>query len=103
MKQQEFCDAMGLELASWKAKIYDIIRKVDKLGTEERGKILANVQDMHMLVEDMETRIHELERECPTEWHPYKRAVDEAHVDMRAKYEETMKYIGEAAPFSVPG
>jgi hypothetical protein len=56
-----------------------------------------------MLVEDMESRIRQLEKECPTERHPYKQALDEAHVDMRAKYEETMGYIGKAAPVSIPG
>jgi hypothetical protein len=103
MEQQEFCDMMGIELAGWKAKLYDIVRKIDKLGTGDRGQVLSNVQDMHMLVEDMESRIRQLEKECPTEWHPYKKALDEAHVDMRAKYEETMGHIGKAAPVSIPG
>ncbi len=51
----------------------------------------------------MEDRIHKLETECPTEWSPIKKEIDEAHVDMRGRYEETMEAIGKAAPVSIPG
>jgi hypothetical protein len=29
--------------------------------------------------------------------------IDQAHMDMRSKYEETMEEIGKAAPVSIPG
>ena len=103
MELQEYCHNMGTELAGWKDKIDHIVSQVDSLGTEERGRILSNVQDMHMLVEDIEERILTLEKECPVAWDPHKKALDDAHVDMRAKYEETMHYLGDAAPVSVPG
>jgi hypothetical protein len=103
MEVKDYCSAMSVELTGWKAKMYDIVRKLDKLGTEERGKVLPNVEDMHILVEDMAARIDQLNRECPSEWSPYKKSIDDAHVDMRAKYEETMLAIGKAAPVSVPG
>jgi hypothetical protein len=56
-----------------------------------------------MFITDMEDRIHTLETECPTEWSPIKKEIDDAHVDMRGKYEETMEAIGTAAPVSIPG
>jgi len=34
---------------------------------------------------------------------PQKKEIDDAHVDMRSKYEETMEIIGKAAPVSIPG
>mgnify|MGYP001118324499 CR=1 FL=1 len=54
-------------------------------------------------VKNLEDRIRQLETECPTEWTPLKKEIDNAHVDMRGKYEETMHAIGKAAPVSVPG
>jgi hypothetical protein len=94
---------MSTELTAWKAKMYDTVRKLDKLGTAEREKVLPNIEDMHMLIEDMATRVDQLNRECPSEWSPQKQAIDNAHVDMRTKYEEAMDFIGKAAPVSVPG
>jgi len=103
MDVKDYCGAMSTELTAWKAKMYDVVRKLDKLGTAEREKVLANVEDMHMLIEDMAARIDQLNRECPSEWSPEEKAIDNAHVDMRAKYEDTMDFIGRAAPVSVPG
>lgn len=103
MDVKDYCGAMSTELTAWKAKMYDVVRKLDKLGTAEREKVLPNVEDIHMLIEDMATRIDQLNRECPSEWSPEKTAIDNAHTDMRAKYEQTMDFIGTAAPVSVPG
>jgi hypothetical protein len=103
MDVKDYCGAVGMELTAWKAKMYDVVRKLDKLGTAEREKVLTNVEDIHMLIEDMAARIDQLNRECPSEWSPEKKAIDNAHVDMRAKYEDTMDFIGKAAPVSVPG
>jgi hypothetical protein len=51
----------------------------------------------------MEDRIDQLRHECPTEYSPVKTDMDDAHVNMRSKYEETMELIGKAAPVSIPG
>lgn len=103
MDLKDYCSNMGTELTAWKARMYDVLRKLDKLGTKEKEKILPNVEDLHILVADMESRIHALATECPTEWKPQQKKIDTAHIDMRSKFEETMKAIGKAAPVSVPG
>jgi len=88
---------------TWKAKMYDITRRLDKMGTAEKEKVLSQVEDMHILVTEMGDRIDKLNRECPSEWSPDKTAIDSAHADMRSKYDNTMEFIGQAAPVSVPG
>lgn len=103
MDVKDYCKGVEMELVAWKAKLYDMIRKIDKLGTAEREKMLPNVEDLHMLLTEMEDRINQLETECPSEWSPVKKEIEEGHIDMRGKYEETMKFIGKAAPVSVPG
>ncbi len=103
MELQDYCQNVEIELMGWKAKLYDVVRKIDKLGTAERGKMLPHVEDLHILLEDIGSRIQQLETECPTEWSPVKKELDDAHFDMRAKYEETLEAIGKAAPVSVPG
>ncbi|MCU0558715.1 MAG: hypothetical protein MUD16_00780 [Desulfobacterales bacterium] len=99
----DYCKGMEMELTAWKAKVYDLTRKVETLGSKEREKILPNIQDLHMFITDMTNRIEQLKNECPTEWSPQKKDIDKGSVDMRGKYEQTMEYIGKAAPVSIPG
>jgi hypothetical protein len=55
------------------------------------------------LLADMSDRIEQLKNECPTEWTPQKKSIDQGSVDMRGKYDQTMEYIGKYAPVSIPG
>lgn len=103
MDVKDFCQAMESEMFSWKAKLYDTMRKVEKLGTAEKEKILHNVQDLNMLLDDMEGRVEQLRTECPSDWSPMKQEIEKGATDMRGKYDETLNAIGQAAPYSVPG
>jgi len=99
----DYCKGMETELTAWKAKLYDLMRKVDHLGTAEKEKVLPNVEDLHIFLTEMSDRIEQLKNECPTEWSPQKKEIEEGHVDMRSKYEETLEYIGKYSPVSIPG
>jgi len=103
MDVQDYCKSMETEMTAWKAKLYDVMRKVDKLGTSQRDKVLPNIEDLHMLLEEMTDRVSKLKTECPSEWSPVKDEIEGGTIDMRGKYEETMEYIGKAAPVSIPG
>jgi len=103
MDVKDYCKGMETEMTAWKAKLYDVMRRVDKLGSAEKEKVLSNIEDLHMLLEEMTDRVESLKTECPSDWSPVKNEIEEGHVDMRGKYEETMEYIGKAAPVSIPG
>jgi predicted RNase H-like nuclease (RuvC/YqgF family) len=103
MDVKDYCQAMESEITSWKAKLYDVMRKIEKLGTAERQKMLANIQDLNIYLDEMTSRVDQLRNECPTEWSPIKNEVEKGTVDMRGKYEETLEAIGKAAPVSIPG
>ncbi len=103
MDVKDFCSGMEMELTAWKAKLFDAIVKADSLGTAEREKAMSNINDIKIIVTDMEDKINQLKTECPAEWSPQKKEIDEGAVDMRSKYEETMDIIGKASPVSVPG
>ena len=103
MEVKDFCKGMENEMTAWKAKLYDTMRKVDRLGTAEKEKMLANVEDLHMLLQEMSDRVEQLRTECPSDWSPMKKDIEQGTVDMRSKYEETIKEIGEASPVSIPG
>ena len=103
MDVQDYCKGMEMEMTTWKAKLYDVMRKVDKLGSAEKEKVLPNIEDLNMLLEEMSDRVQKLKTECPSDWSPMKKDIEEGSIDMRGKYEETMEYIGKASPVSIPG
>jgi predicted nuclease with TOPRIM domain len=103
MKANDYCKGMQMELTAWKAKLYDVLNKFDALGTAEKEKAFPNIENLRMVVADLEDKICNLEVECPTDWGTHKKVIDDAHVDLRSKYEETMDFIGKAAPVSVSG
>jgi predicted nuclease with TOPRIM domain len=103
MDVKDFCAGMETELMAWKAKLYDTWRKFEKLGTAEREKIQPKIEDLHMVVEELSARLDQLKTECPSDWSPIKKEIEDGHVDMRGKYEETMEEIGKASPVSIPG
>ena len=60
MDVKDFCSAMESEMTAWKAKMYDAMRKIDKLGSAEKEKILMNVQDLNMIMDDMAQRVEKV-------------------------------------------
>ncbi len=103
MDVQDYCSGMAAELMAWKAKIFDVAIKADNLGTAEKGRVWESFNELKIIVKDLEDKIQTLRHECPSEWSPQKQEIDKASVDMRSRYQETMDYIGKAAPVSVPG
>ena len=99
----DFCKGLENEMTAWKAKLYDVMRKVDKLGSAEKEKMLPNIEDLHMFLEEMTDRVETLKTECPSDWSPLKKEIEDSSINMRGKYEDTMDYIGQAAPVSIPG
>ena len=47
MDVKDFCSGMESEMTSWKAKMYNAMRKIDNLGTAVKDKMLMNVQDLN--------------------------------------------------------
>ncbi len=103
MDVRDYCSGMESELTAWKAKLFDVAARADHLGTAEKDKVWSYFNDMKIIVREMEDKIDKLRTECPSEWSPQRKEIEDAHVDMRSKYQETMEYIGKAAPVSIPG
>lgn len=103
MDAKDFCNSMASELTAWKAKLFDVISRTDKMGTAEKEKVWEYFNEMKIIIQDLEDKVDSLRTECPSDWSPQKKQIEDAHVDVRSKYNETMEYIGKASPVSVPG
>ncbi|SHK74440.1 hypothetical protein SAMN02745216_04015 [Desulfatibacillum alkenivorans DSM 16219] len=68
MDAQSYCDTVSKELVGWKAQIYDAISRTDRLPTGAKDQMLPNIQDIHIIVNEMEERLDTLRNECPADW-----------------------------------
>ena len=99
MKARNCCKTMEMELTAWKAIIYDIARKIEKLPGGAKDKILPNIEDIHMMIEDMDVRIDDIRDKCTPETgiddiQSERKEFDESMAQARVKVEDAMQYLG---------
>ncbi len=90
---------MEMELTGWKAIVYDITRKMEKLPGGEKGKILPSIEDLHILIEEMDDRIDQIRENCTPETgindiQTERKAFDDAITSLRVTAEEAMQGLG---------
>ena len=85
---QNYCDNVVAELSVWKAKIYDVVRKIDKLSSGDKAKVGDQVNDLHMFIEELENRIDRLRRECPMDWKPDQIEMESKFDHLKGKYND---------------
>jgi hypothetical protein len=93
MDAKNYCRSIEVELYGWKAKMYDMVRKVDKLRSSDKEKVLARVEELHKSIADMEHLIEQLQTECPLEFGSEKRQIEETSSDMKKRYEDAMSAV----------
>ena len=93
MDAKNYCRSIEVELYGWKARMYDMVRKVDKLRSSDKEKIVAQVEALHNNVAEMERMIEKLQTECPLEFGAEKKQIEDAGADMKKKYEDAMSAV----------
>ena len=93
MKVKDYCRSVEVELYGWKAKMYDMVRKVDKLRGSEKERIASQVEELHKHIEDMERIIDQLQTECPVEFGPQKKQIEDSSEGMKKKYDDAMSAV----------
>jgi methylaspartate ammonia-lyase len=93
MDAKNYCRSIEVELYGWKAKMYDMVRKVEKLRNSDKQKVAAQVEQLHKHIEDMERLIEQLQTECPVDFGAEKKQIDETTAGMKKKYEEAMSAV----------
>ncbi|MFC1824372.1 hypothetical protein ACFL9T_16810 [Thermodesulfobacteriota bacterium] len=87
MDVKDYCKSMEMEHILWKAKLYDVLRKVDQLSDEQKGKMTAMIEALHRIVDEMGDRIESLSAECPSDWSPQKKEIDKVNTKMQSRYD----------------
>jgi TolA-binding protein len=93
MDAKNYCRSVEVELYGWKAKMYDMVRKVEKLRSSDKERVAAQVEQLHRHIEDMEHIIEQLQTECPLEFGSEKQQIEETTSGLKNKYEEAMSAV----------
>ena len=88
---KNYCDNVVAELSVWKAKIYDVVRIIDKVSSGDKAKLGNQVNDLHMFIEELENRIDRLRRECPIDWKPDQIEMETKFTQVRATLDDVWK------------
>ena len=93
------CKTMEMELAAWKANVYDIVRKIDELPSGEKEKLQSNIEDLHILIAEMDDRIDQIRKNCNPETgiddiRTDREQFDKALVSLRVSTDEAMRGLG---------
>jgi len=93
MDAKNYCRSIEVELYGWKAKMYDMIRKVDKLRNSDKEIVRSRIEELHKNIADMEHLVEKLQTECPLEFGPEKKQIDDTAADMKKQYEDAMSAV----------
>ena len=88
MDIQTFCAYMRDEMTVWKAKTYDLIRKMRNMSPHPDEDREASIDEMGAIIEKMERIVENLERECPANWESEKAELDHMICDIRERWSE---------------
>lgn len=75
MDVNTFCGAMQTEINSLKARVYDIMRAVEKIKDKKKVKSVQ-LTELHALIEHLSAMNDKLARACPIDWRKEKEAIE---------------------------
>jgi len=93
MDVKDYCHSIEVELNGWKAKMYNMVRKVDKLRGADKDNLAAQVENLHKHIGDIERIVNTLQTECPADFSPQKKEIDASQDEMKKKYEDAMAAV----------
>jgi hypothetical protein len=85
MDVDSFCGMMQSEITSLKARVYDIMRSVEKIKDKKKKKKAAELTDLHALIEHLSEMNSKLAKECPLDWSQEKKEIEAKKTELIEK------------------
>jgi len=88
MELDSYCRNVGAELMGWHTKIGGVVNRLDHISSGDKSRVVDQVRELHMILEELEDRIHRLKAECPTQWEPDNIDVKGTFMPFASRWEE---------------
>ena len=89
MEIKDYCRNVDTELTLWKAKLYDVLCKMDGLPTSNKQRMYEEVNGLHIIMAELDERIEKLRTECPIAWKPEREKIKIRLSDLSSRYNDT--------------
>jgi hypothetical protein len=86
MEVKDYCKYVNAELIVWKAKLYDVMSKMDKLPTSDKQRMFEEINGLHIVMDELEERVEKLRTECPLTWKPEQEKIQAKLADLSSRY-----------------
>ena len=86
-----YCNKLERQLTEWKAKIYSVIRVVDKLPVQEKEAVFPSIRSLYAIVDEIDGELERLKSACPADWSPNRQTI-EAKI---SELQSTLKKLSE--------
>ncbi len=70
MEIKDYCTNVTAELAGWKSRVDGVVSKLDHTSTGYKEKVFFEVNELHMISDELNDRIEGLTKACMTNWQP---------------------------------
>ena len=91
MDVTSYCNNLENQLTEWKAKIYDVIRAVNQLPSNETEAVIPSIRSLDAIVEEIDIEMEHLRSACPADWSPNRNVIDAKMSELQA----TLKTFSE--------
>ena len=92
MDVREYCSTVDAEVTGWKAKAYDVLRRMDEMPSEDKAKAGPFLDELHTIIDDLTANIEVLSNECPAEWSSDKQEIDGKFARLKKLWDQAGEY-----------
>ncbi len=92
---KDYCDKTYKRLIGLKAGLYDVINRAEKVPDEAHA---AETKNLTAMVDEIEAGLEELKNQCPADWSPNKRKLDESMTRLSEALGDVADRMGVTIP-----
>ena len=94
MDATAYCDTLEEHLTGWKAKLYDVIRIVDRLPEKEKETVFSSIRGLHAIVDQIDAEVEQLRTACPADWSPNRQNLDSKMAELQRSLKNLSEDVG---------
>jgi len=89
-----YCDKLQRQLTEWKARIYGVIRVVDKLPVHEKEAVFPSIRSLHAIMDEIDNELEQLNSACPADWSPNRRTIESKMAELQSTLKKLSENVG---------
>lgn len=94
MDSMSYCSKLESQLTEWKAKIYSVIRIVDKLPVGEKEPVYPSIRSLNTIMDEIDNELEQLKSACPADWFPKRQTIETGMSELKSTLKTLSEKVG---------